>query len=343
MVEVAGTPPDACFKIDGSSIRDYDGENCPSRIIIPATINGQQIIRIHDGAFSGKGLKAVTISNGIKQIGFAAFQGAKLYQNNDVPYVKNRIERISLPSSLVSIDSYAFASNYELTNVIIPDGVKSIGDSAFGSNNLKSITIPFSVETIGNDAFGANFNLTSVTWDCARFGYSTSIRHIFYPKNPSLSCSQDIMNAYLLGTTNTNIHLGNLGMMNGHVVANVYYRLAPWITDSFIKYEALGQSWGASWNDNMTNNLRIAAKDKSGKSVLVDVYAWVDTQCNRYMIYTGMPCPYYEGLNFVLQFAPNQHLSPGVYTGTTDLFALNWYDGNSFKRNLRINISYEKK
>lgn len=51
-----------------------------------------------------------------------------------------------------------------LTNVIIPEGVTSIGDGTFRNcNNLTSVTIPSSVTSIGNDTFAGCYGLTSVT------------------------------------------------------------------------------------------------------------------------------------------------------------------------------------
>ena len=50
----------------------------------------------------------------------------------------------------------------ELTSVVIPEGVTSIGNDAFSGNKLTSIKIPSSVTTIGDSAFSGN-KLTSVT------------------------------------------------------------------------------------------------------------------------------------------------------------------------------------
>ena len=49
-------------------------------------------------------------------------------------------------------------------NVLIPDGVTSIGDKAFsGCRNLKTVTIPDSVTSIGDYAFSGCSSLTSIT------------------------------------------------------------------------------------------------------------------------------------------------------------------------------------
>lgn len=52
----------------------------------------------------------------------------------------------------------------DFTSLTIPDGVTSIGPTAFsGCDSLASVTIPGSVTSIGEGAFTENTNLTSVT------------------------------------------------------------------------------------------------------------------------------------------------------------------------------------
>ena len=59
---------------------------------------------------------------------------------------------VVLPSSLVSIGEDAFA-NTGITQLDIPDGVKRIGFDAFGGTALTSVTLPASLTSIGPYAF----------------------------------------------------------------------------------------------------------------------------------------------------------------------------------------------
>ena len=73
------------------------------------------------------------------------------------------ITSVDIPDSVISIDSYAFASCRSLTSVDIPDSVTSIGGYAFGGcSSLTEVTIPDSVTVIDNGTFIECTDLTSV-------------------------------------------------------------------------------------------------------------------------------------------------------------------------------------
>ena len=71
---------------------------------------------------------------------------------------------VVIPDGVTSIGSEAFCKCHRLTSVIIPEGVTSIGDLAFSwCENLTSITIPEGITRIGNWAFRDCGRLTDVT------------------------------------------------------------------------------------------------------------------------------------------------------------------------------------
>ena len=71
---------------------------------------------------------------------------------------------VVIPEGVTSIGSEAFCKCHRLTSVIIPEGVTSIGDLAFSwCENLTSITIPEGITRIGNWAFRDCGRLTDVT------------------------------------------------------------------------------------------------------------------------------------------------------------------------------------
>jgi len=69
-----------------------------------------------------------------------------------IPAIVNTFE-------VIRIEDNAFAGNKTITNVIIPNGVTSIGEKAFyNCTNLTSVAVPASVTEIGTDAFPKSTN-----------------------------------------------------------------------------------------------------------------------------------------------------------------------------------------
>ncbi|KAB2653079.1 MAG: leucine-rich repeat domain-containing protein, partial [Verrucomicrobia bacterium] len=96
--------------------------------------------------------RGYTIPNSVTSIGSWAFANC------------NGLTSVTLPNSVTSIGSWAFANCTGLTSVTLPDSVTSIGSWAFANcTGLTSMTIPDSVTSIGDYAFYNCTGLTSVT------------------------------------------------------------------------------------------------------------------------------------------------------------------------------------
>ena len=95
----------------------------------------------------------------------------------------SNVTSISLPNTIESIGDYAFSCCYSLKELEIPNGVTSIGEFAFAnylyeyndfyedeyteikSNQITDIVIPSSVKSIGKNAFAFCTNLNTVTFE----------------------------------------------------------------------------------------------------------------------------------------------------------------------------------
>ena len=135
---------------------------------------GNSVTSIGDYAFAScSGLTSVTIGNSVTSIGDAAFVGCSglkkvivkdiaawcgIKFGGNLPYVDYESNPLSYAKHLYSDE------DTEITNLIIPNSVTSIGGSAFsGCSGLTSVTIGNSVTSIGNYAFEYCRGLTSVT------------------------------------------------------------------------------------------------------------------------------------------------------------------------------------
>ncbi|MCL2043233.1 MAG: leucine-rich repeat domain-containing protein, partial [Treponema sp.] len=67
-----------------------------------------------------------------------------------------------MPVRQIANEAFSARRNFSLTAIVIPEGVTSIGDSAFKDSGLLSVTIPQSVTNIGRAAFSGNW-LGSIT------------------------------------------------------------------------------------------------------------------------------------------------------------------------------------
>ena len=154
------TIPNSVTSIGGSA---FYGCSKLTPITIPNSVTS-----IGDRAFEGcYGLKKVIVKD------IAAWCGIKFdgYDSNPLYYAKHiysdedtEITNLIIPNSVTSIGNYAFEGCSSLTSITIPNSVTSIGEYAFYKcTGLTSVTIPNSVTSIGDHAFANCSGLTSVT------------------------------------------------------------------------------------------------------------------------------------------------------------------------------------
>lgn len=143
---------DGFVMIDGCVIC-YKGQ-CPSTLVIPATTHVIAALAFYEGNY--KEVTSVTIPPSVTSVGGGAFGGFSVLTRVD-------ISDLSKWCSIAFEDTYAnplwkakhlYLNGEEIKDLIIPNGVESIGGYAFyGCEGITSVRIPSSVTHIGVDAF----------------------------------------------------------------------------------------------------------------------------------------------------------------------------------------------
>ena len=78
-------------------------------------------------------------------------------------------------SNLNSIGSNAFYGTTKLTSAILPEGLTSIGESAFNRSYIKTVEIPSTVTFIGENAFSSAIYVKDITIKATDFEYTSDI------------------------------------------------------------------------------------------------------------------------------------------------------------------------
>ena len=125
----------------GGNFTNYSGY-----ITVPSSVTYNsvtyKVTAVTDHAFCECAVTSVSLPNTITSIGSSAFADC------------TSLITVNLPSNLKTIGSGAFNGCINFYTIYIPNGVTSIGASAFNDcKNLSSITIPNTVESIGGYAF----------------------------------------------------------------------------------------------------------------------------------------------------------------------------------------------
>jgi len=85
--------------------------------------------------------------------------------DNSALYNSPAIQTITLPNTIKSIGSWAFAGDSSLTSINIPESVEYIGEAAFSMSGLSSAYVPAKAAEWGMSLYQGCFNMQNVTFE----------------------------------------------------------------------------------------------------------------------------------------------------------------------------------
>lgn len=208
---------------EGVHVTLNNGSNSYSGDVnIPTNVEYQNEVYVvtgidHDAFRFCPGLNSVSIPNSVTTIGYKAFLGCSNLSSIKIPlgvkYVGSQafnkcenlikaeftsivnlcnIEFTDAASNPLYYGKHLYINDEEITDLIIPDNITKIGNSAFCGSAIKSVTIHNDVAEIGAYAFKGCSELTSVnipnsvtSIERSTFEECTGLTYVTLPKNIS--------------------------------------------------------------------------------------------------------------------------------------------------------------
>ena len=136
----------------GIVIKEYTGP-AVSVLVLPAEIEGYPVVKVGSGTgFLYNNLSLSNLEDGSEN---------GIYEGREKDW--RSLTSVVIPSTVTEISPRSFAAS-GLKNVVLPQGLKIIGESAFArADNIESLILPSNIEEIGYSAFYECTELFAIT------------------------------------------------------------------------------------------------------------------------------------------------------------------------------------
>lgn len=125
------------------TITGYNADYWESNLVIPSSIEYLPVAHIGNNAFYNHYIYRLSLPDSLKTIGSKAFAGAGLSGALDIP------------DSVTSIGDLAF-QGHQISALELGDSLQTIGMYAFDGNSITALLLPSEMRVIGNGAFNDN-------------------------------------------------------------------------------------------------------------------------------------------------------------------------------------------
>lgn len=199
------------------TLYSYNGNS--RDVVVPSTAGGLNVTKIGEASFRGS-FDSIEISEGIEELEDKAFFTLNI----------DYLGSLTLPNSLRIIGESAIQAQ-GLQELVVPDGVTTIGDGAFsGSYQLRELTIGAGVTSVGEQIISDCDNIQTVYWNApnATTLDSNGISTFGYWR------TWDMHSAFTL-VIGENITVIKDDMFNGHVENWVGYNCGNGVKNVIVK------------------------------------------------------------------------------------------------------------